>query len=93
MFPNRLIDKILWVYGESQQVLICIEEMAELTKELLKTFRGKYDKDHLKEEVADVYVTLEYIKKIFGISNKEIEEIGLQKLYREEERINANKSV
>lgn len=74
-------------YGESAQLLVAIEEMSELIKEIVKHLRGKGDKEHIAEELADVYVVLEYIKKIFGVSTKEIEERGLNKLYREESRI------
>lgn len=74
-------------YGEGAQLLVAIEEMSELIKEIVKHSRGKGDKEHIAEELADVYVVLEYIKKIFGVSTKEIEERGLNKLYREESRI------
>lgn len=52
------IDK----YGANQQMMICIEEMAELTKELCKNMRGRKNKENIAEEIADVQIMLEQMK-------------------------------
>lgn len=57
-------------YGRESQVLIAIEEMSELTKELCKYYR-RYDcKKEIIEEVADAQIMLEQIIELFGISNE-----------------------
>jgi RNA processing factor Prp31 len=59
--------------GEKACVLVAVEEMAELSKELLKNVnRGKDNYGELFEEVADVSLMVEYLKVIYHISDKEI---------------------
>lgn len=54
-------------YGREEQTVVAIEEMAELTKELSKNYRGKENREAIAEEVADVEIMLEQLKRIFGI--------------------------
>lgn len=54
-------------YGRESQVLIAIEEMSELTKELCKYFRRYDRKKEIIEEVADAQIMLEQLIELFGI--------------------------
>ena len=47
------------VYGKTSQCTVCMEEMAELTKELSKNLRGQDNAAHIAEEIADVEIMLE----------------------------------
>lgn len=66
------LTKALNKYGVTAQEDICIEEMAELTKAILKVRRarkfGQYNINdcisNLIEEIADVEISLEYLKLI-----------------------------
>jgi len=59
--------------GRDKCVLIAVEEMAELQKELLKNVnRGKDNADDLFGEVADVCLMLEYVKRIYNFSDAKI---------------------
>jgi NTP pyrophosphatase (non-canonical NTP hydrolase) len=49
-----------------KQTMMAIEEMSELTKEICKTKRGKFDKEHIQEEMADVQIMLWQLGIIFG---------------------------
>ena len=62
-------------YGKDNQINIVIEEMSELTKELLKDKRGKDNRPQIVEELADVLFTLEYVKIAFGITQKELDQV------------------
>jgi hypothetical protein len=59
-------------YGEQPQVDMCIEEMSELTKELLKlrweSTQAGFQKrrENIKEEIADVQIMLDQMRIIFG---------------------------
>lgn len=53
-------------YGFESQTMMAIEEMSELTKEICKTKRGKFDKEHIQEEMADVQIMLWQLGIIFG---------------------------
>lgn len=50
-------------------LIICMEELSELQKEISKTLRGKTDIYALLEEIADVEIGLEYIKMLFGFDD------------------------
>lgn len=57
-------------YGKEHQVLIAIEEMSELTKELCKYFRRYDRKKEIIEEVADAQIMLEQLIELFSINNE-----------------------
>lgn len=50
-------------------MIIAIEEFAECSKEITKVLRGKPDKVHLIEELADVQLSIMYIQEICQISD------------------------
>ena len=64
-----------------------IEEMSELTKELLKNRRGKENRSLIADEMADVYIMLEQLKFIFGIDETELKVNAEFKLRRLRERM------
>ena len=55
-----------------RNIIIILEELGELNKELTKALRNKEDKIGIIEETADVLICIEYIKKIFNITEREI---------------------
>jgi hypothetical protein len=90
---DALFQQFLDAWGIESQTLITIEEMAELTKELSKhLWRDKDDKvkiaereQHIREEIADVPITVEQMKRIYGAT--EIDEIMDYKLRRGQRRV------
>ena len=54
-------------------IIIVIEELSELTKELTKALRDKGSVVGIVEELADVSLGIDYIKEIFDITDKELE--------------------
>lgn len=76
-------------YGKEHQLTVCMEEMAELTKELSKNIRGLDNLPQIAEEIADVEVMLEQLKIIFGIRDsvadvKDLKLIRLNKTITQE---------
>ena len=61
-------------YGKDNQINIVIEEMSELTKELLKDKRGFDNRPQIVEELADVEFVLEYVKIAFDIKQEELDQ-------------------
>jgi NTP pyrophosphatase (non-canonical NTP hydrolase) len=76
---TKIIKAALEKWGEKLQMIIAIEEMSELTKELTKFQRGRGRLANVKEEIADVDIMLTHLKLIFGDCEKEKTE-KLQKL-------------
>ena len=74
-------------YGTKAQKLMAIEEMSELTKEICKDFRGKLNREHLVEEVADVLIMLDQMLLMYEISGEEICQMCERKMERLKERL------
>lgn len=79
---QRAVD----TYGEEPQLIICMEEMAELTKELTKHLRGRDNLPQIAEEVADVEIMLEQVKLLFDLRDA-VADAKEAKLLRLRERI------
>lgn len=55
-----------------ENLIIVMEELAELSQQVSKTLRGQEDRMHLLEELADVYIGNEFVKNVCGFSDDEI---------------------
>ena len=61
---NPVLKRALDTWGEQPQMLMVVEEMAELTKEILKNVsRKKNNISEIIEETADVEIMLEQLKE------------------------------
>lgn len=79
--------KAIDLYGEKAQKLMAIEEMSELTKEICKDFRGKLDREHLIEEMADVLIMLDQMLLMYKVSGEEVRLMRIKKVERLKERL------
>lgn len=62
---NKIYKQIHEKFGIKIQLIIAIEEMSELTKELTKTIRGYDRQNNIIEEIADVRIMIEELEIIF----------------------------
>ena len=69
---SYVVKKSIEHYGKDVQSTVCMEECAELIQAISKQKRGKSDKDHLAEEMADVIICIEILKQIYNITEDEI---------------------
>lgn len=81
VFFKELINK----YGK-QQLVVAIEELSELQKEICKSLRDKTSLSNLCEEIADVYIMLAQLKIYYDITDTEINKVINQKIERTKER-------
>ena len=86
---NTMLDALNY-YGNRPQIDMAIEEMSELTKELLKNRRGKENRSQIADEMADVYIMLEQLKFIFGVDETELKVNAEFKLQRLNDRVGAD---
>ena len=86
----KILAQAIQTYGVPAQTDMCIEEMAELQKALLKYRRDPCDerKKDILEEMADVQIMLDQMKMAYGDPVK----FELFKLARLEERLKHVKS-
>ena len=83
----NIYERAVKVWGKEPQMLQVIEEMSELTKEILKNVNRKKDNiDELIEETADVEIMLEQLKCCYGIKSQ-VEEYKAGKLLKIERRL------
>ena len=69
---SYVVQRSIEHYGKDVQSTVCMEECAELIQAISKEKRGKSDKDHLAEEIADVIICIEMLKQIYNITDDEI---------------------
>lgn len=69
---SYVVQRSIEHYGKDVQSTVCMEECAELIQAISKEKRGKSDKDHLAEEIADVIICIEMLKQIYNITEDEI---------------------
>ena len=73
-------------YGTTSQLIVAVEELSELQKELTKQLRGTGDINNISEEMADVYIMLDQLGIIFG-NRSLVQNWKYKKLKRLEQRI------
>ena len=97
---NEVLSRAREVYGNSNQIMVSIEELNELACVLAKFPR--YDSEnearedlHQKvlDEVADVEIILNHVKAILNISPTELEIRKLAKVARVERWLNNSDSM
>ena len=87
---SYVVKRTIEHYGKDVQSTVCMEECAELIQAISKEKRGKSDKSHLAEEMADVIICIEMLKEIYSISDDMISEWIQIKEARIIERIKQN---
>lgn len=96
-YDERIMRQAIETYGVQAQCDVAIEEMAELTKAIMKIRRvaNDYEKtqsalDNLLEEIADVDIMIDQLKIMWG--PREVEEYRRKKLERLERRLKDDRS-
>lgn len=80
-------ERAVKVWGKDAQMLQVIEEMSELTKEILKNVNRKKDNiAELIEETADVEIMLEQLKYCYQI-HQQVDEYKKNKLLKIDKRL------
>lgn len=77
-----IYDRAIAKWGESHQIMKCVEEMSELIKEICKSSGGEKNRLHMAEEIADVQITVEQLIQIFDLDQlvKDYRDIKLELL-------------
>ena len=94
-FPRMEDDELMKIIKDSYdcdginlKLVIAQEECAELIQAISKKLRGKEQNDMgILEEMADVYIVLEFLKIAFHFDDNDILSAAEVKLRREKERM------
>ena len=81
---EMIIDTAIVRYGVKAQTDVAIEEMAELTQALIRHRRGR--PSNITEEIADVEIMLEQLKRIYCINTDDLKQQKLRRLWFRLER-------
>lgn len=76
-----------------RNLIIAMEELSELNVEVSKELRGKGDKYHILEELADAQLSIYYIQEICGISDDDLHKALNIKTCRLEEKLEERESI
>lgn len=85
---KEIYKRAIETYGKDAQLKMAIEEMAELTQAICKSFRCNDNIENIIEEIADVEIMLAQIKLIFEINENVMCIKQVEKIRRLEERLN-----
>lgn len=80
-------DRCIEIFGKDHQIIIALEEISELTKEITKMFRDKANLEHMVEEMVDVTIVMEQIMRMLNISTDDFVTMKHKKLNRLKTRI------
>lgn len=89
---TKVYTDALKTFGATAQLVVALEEMSEVQKEICKALRGDCNTLHLAEEVADATIMLEQVRQIFGI-NDEVCRAMDEKVARLHQRIEEKKAA
>ena len=68
-------------YKSENQLIVAVEELSELQKELCKVLRGEGNSEALAEEMADVTIMMEQLRLLFDMDER-IGEVMDRKIMR-----------
>lgn len=86
---RQILKNAIGTFGTEMQTDVAIEEMAELTKALVKHIRypGLETWQNIVEEIADVKIMLDQLTIIHNIKDAEIQKVRAEKIARLKKRI------
>lgn len=83
---DEIFREIIKKCGKEAQIIVAIEELAELQQQLTKYLRGKDNKKSITEEMADVGVMLRQLELIFD-NEDDVINFKVLKILRTRKRI------
>lgn len=82
-----VLKKAIETYGAEAQLVVAIEELSELIKEICKHKRYMDNTAAIIEEMADCYIMFEQMQMIFGLGSTVIKDAMDKKISRLEKRL------
>ena len=96
----QVLQRARETYGAHKQIGVAAEECTELAKELIKAFRYdsfddvvKNTKKNVIDEVADVFIVLDHVLKLFNITPEDLQPHITKKLQRLEYWLDNSSSI
>ena len=80
-------EQIIEVGTPEKQLIVAMEELSELIKELAKYMRGNGNEENLQEEVCDCIIMIDQLRLMFKLDAYDIDEIINMKIKRTLKRL------
>jgi hypothetical protein len=81
LYELHILKKAMEKWGTEKQILQCVEELTELSLELLHSRRNKTTEDKICSEIADVKIMIRQMELIFDMELiKKYTDIKLKRL-------------
>lgn len=78
---NRIINKSIERYGTSDRQIVSAKTLGSMQEKIMDSILGKDSELSMIEKMAETYIALEYLKAIYNIEDKRLnEEINFQLL-------------
>lgn len=87
---KKVYEYAIMRWGKHNQLVVAIEEMSELQKEICKYFRHEGKAQDFIEEVADVCIMLEQIIFMFALED-DVKKVMEEKIQRLKNRLGVGK--
>lgn len=85
---EEIFERSISTTSVERQVMHLSEEISEMMIEISHLVRGRTStKEKLVEEIADVQIMIDEMKYLFGVTEKDIEEITPVKMAKFEKRV------
>lgn len=81
------LEQIIKVGTPEKQIIVAMEELSELIKELAKYMRGNGNHENLQEEVCDCIIMIDQLRLMFKLDAYDIDEIINMKIKRTLKRL------
>ena len=81
------LEQIIKVGTPEKQIIVAMEELSELIKELAKYMRGNGNEENLQEEVCDCIIMIDQLRLMFKLDAYDIDEIINMKIKRTLKRL------
>lgn len=78
-------------YGTNSQLLMVVEECAELQQAIMKKFRKGDNRHNILEEYVDVLITTDQLASIMEFTKEEVETIMQIKIHRLNKKLEGEK--
>lgn len=93
---QEVVVKAILRYGYPKQLVVAIEELSELQKEICKEIRSDKNGENryrIIQELADVVVIIEMLALMYNINMEQITPIVVHKIHRLSERMMGHAKV
>lgn len=90
---RKIVKTGIEVHGKEFQLIMLGEECGELLTAASQHWRGRVGKDDVVTEIADVFIMIDCIKELYGITDEEIDNKITSQYTKFRDKVNSLKTI